>query len=65
VRRPSHAIRWTLEQLEQHRLLDHQLQRAHARVAQVLIKLARLRLGQMQYEAALMSSLISCIPLVC
>jgi hypothetical protein len=50
--RPSHSRRWTTEQLHQHKLLGHKLQLAHARAAQVLIRLARLQPAQMQYEGA-------------
>ena len=48
--RSSHSIRWTTEHLHQHKLLGHHLQRAHARAAQALIKLARLHPSQKQYE---------------
>ena len=48
--RPSHSRRWTTEQLQQHTLLGQQLQRTHARAAQVLIQLARLHPGQTQFE---------------
>jgi hypothetical protein len=50
MRRRSHAIRWTPEQLEQYRLLEHKLQRAHATAAQALIKLTRLHPTHLQYE---------------
>lgn len=43
-------IQWTAEQFERYKLLEHHLQPAHARAAQALITLARLRPGQMQYE---------------
>ena len=50
--RSSYSRRWTTQQLHQHQLLSHQLQRAHARAAQALILLARLHPAQMQYEGA-------------
>ena len=43
-------IQWTAEQFERYKLLEHHLRPAHARAAQALITLARLRPGQMQYE---------------
>jgi hypothetical protein len=48
--RPSYSRRWTTEQLHQHTLLGHQLQRNHSRAAQTLIQLARLHPGQAQFE---------------
>jgi hypothetical protein len=49
--RRSHSIRWTREQLDQHTLLGRRLQSPHARAAQALMKLVRLRTGQVQHEA--------------
>jgi hypothetical protein len=48
--RPSYSRRWTTEQLDQHTLLGHQLQRNHAKAAQTLIQLARLHPDQTQFE---------------
>jgi hypothetical protein len=48
--RSSYSRRWTTEQLHQHTLLGRQLQRTHARAAQTLIQLARLRPVQAQFE---------------
>lgn len=52
MRRRFHAIQWTPEQLQQHKMLEHQLQRAHATAAQALIRLARLHPAHVQYGAA-------------
>ena len=52
MRRRSHAIQWTPEQLQQHKMLEHKLQRAHATAAQALIRLARLHPAHVQYGAA-------------